>query len=112
MSAEAVAEGLRPPCVGRGDVALAVPFGSWARGQARASSDVDVAVRLLSGAAGRGLDHPLFAVAADLPSRVGRRVDVVDLDRAGPVLAFAIAAESVLLCEAEPGLGVDFRAWG
>ena len=106
----AMEQRLRAYFAGRGDVALALLFGSCARGQARAGSDVDVAVRFVPGAARGGLEHPLYSVAADLPALVGRRVDVVDLDRAGPVLTFAIASDAVLLWEAQEGSAVDFRA--
>ena len=94
----------------RGDVALALLFGSFARGEPRPASDVDIAVRFVPGAARDGLAHPVYGVAADLPALVGRRVDVVDLDHAGPVLTFAIASEGVLLWEANEGLEVAFRA--
>ncbi len=51
---------LRAYFAGRGDVALPLLFGSFARGQARARSDVDVAVRFVPGAARDGLAHPLY----------------------------------------------------
>lgn len=95
----------------RGDVRLALLFGSQARGQARERSDVDVAVQFEPAASARpGLDHPLFAVAADLQVLLGRPVDVVDLSRAEPPLAFAVAAEGEVVCEREPGLATEFRA--
>lgn len=94
----------------RGDVRLAMLFGSRARGDARPGSDVDVAVHFEVDAGGQGLDHPRFAVAADLAGLCGRPVDVIDLAVAPPVLAFAIASEGRLLFERCAGLSVAFRA--
>jgi predicted nucleotidyltransferase len=105
-----VQERLRDYFRRRGDVRLALLFGSLARGQGRPESDLDVAVRFAPGSRRPGLEHPRFAVAADLSPLVGRSVDVVDLDEAPPGLAWAVAAEGIVLREAEPGLATDFRA--
>lgn len=94
----------------RGDVRLAFLFGSLARGEAHPGSDADIAVAFAPGITGKGFEHPLYAVAADTPVLVGRRVDVVDLAAVPPNLGYAVAAEGLLLWEAEPGLETDFRA--
>jgi predicted nucleotidyltransferase len=94
----------------RGDVRLALLFGSQARGDARPGSDVDVAVQFEPSAHRSGLSHPRFEVAADLERLCRRAVDVVDLAAAPPVLSFAIAGEGRLLFEKSEGLGVEFRA--
>lgn len=95
----------------RGDVRLAILFGSRARGNARADSDVDVAVQFDDEAARRtGLAHPQFAIAADLARVCGHPVDVVDLRTAPPPLAFVIAGEGRVLFERSSGLSLDFRA--
>ena len=95
---------------GRPDVDLAFLFGSVARGEATARSDVDVAVRLMPAAPRQGLRDPVLSIGVDLGGRVGRQVDVLDLDRASPPLAYAVAVDGVLLAEAEEGLHVSFRA--
>ena len=101
---------VRTYLAGRGDVLLALLFGSLARGEASARSDVDVAVRLRPGVPRRGLVDPVLAIGTDLTARLGRSVDVLDLARASPALAFAVAADGLLLWECEAGMEVLFRA--
>ena len=108
-TADEVVATLAPYCASRPEVGFALLFGSVARGEARPTSDVDVAVRF-RGAWPPGLAHPLFTLAADLPRRLRRSVDVVDLAAASPGLAFAVAAEGVMIWEITPGLVDLFRA--
>lgn len=81
---------------------LLVLFGSIVKGRARPRSDVDLAVRC-DGAA--DLDALHAAVGARLGSD---RVDIVDLRRAEPLLAFEIARTGRLLFERTSG---RFRAF-
>ena len=67
----------------RADVRLVYVFGSAARGEARASSDVDVAVLFETLPEARDLDR----LATDLHTVAGRRVDLVVLNTAPPLLA-------------------------
>jgi predicted nucleotidyltransferase len=60
-------------------------FGSRARGEARAGSDLDVAILTDGTAPGRA-----DAVAAEIARRTGLEVDVCRLEVAGPVLAYEI----------------------
>lgn len=93
----------------RGDVRLAVLFGSAATGLDRPDSDVDVGV-LTAPTAATGFDSPVFQAVADLAQALGRKVDVVDLSRADPVFAFSVAQDGQLLYESTPGDWVDWRA--
>ena len=86
----------------RPEVALVVLFGSRVRGRARPDSDVDVAVR---GDGPLDLDALHLVLAPRLRSD---RLDLVDLGRAGSLLAFEIARHGTLLYEREPG---GFRAF-
>jgi predicted nucleotidyltransferase len=86
---------------GRRDVELALLFGSFARGQEHAASDVDVAVL------GSGLD--LLELAADLSAAVRREVDVVDLSRAGYPLMQALLRDAIVLHEGKPGAAASWR---
>jgi predicted nucleotidyltransferase len=70
----------------RADVTLAYVFGSAARGGARASSDVDVAVLFEALPEAGDLDR----LAAGLQTAAGRRVDLVVLNTAPPLLAHEI----------------------
>src|SRR5262245_55734335 len=85
-------------------VELIVLFGSAAMGRARPRSDLDIAVR------GDGpLD--LDALYRILAPRLGTdRVDLVDLRKAGSVLAFEVARHGRPLFERTPGTFRRFQA--
>src|SRR5438132_387578 len=67
------------------DLQFLILFGSAAHGHVRQASDVDVAVQCDQAA---DLDALFMAVAPRLKSS---RLDLVDLRRAGPLLAFEVA---------------------
>lgn len=82
----------------RGEILEAYLFGSVARGEARAHSDVDVAVYVTDAA----LDVPGFgyaaALAADLQQALGRPdIDLVVLNRATPLLYHRVLRDGVRL---------------
>ncbi len=85
-------------------VRLAVLFGSAARGDHDANSDLDVGVSFESGAdAGQRLEVELSRVSR-------RRIDLVRLDEAPPLLRFEIAREGRVLLERMPHAWTDFKA--
>jgi hypothetical protein len=65
-------------------------FGSWARGEARADSDVDVLVEVDSSIGLRFVD-----LAADLERAMGRRVDLVSRRAIKPSLWALIEPELI-----------------
>jgi predicted nucleotidyltransferase len=81
-------EGIRGVLARRDDVRLAYVFGSVARGRARPRSDVDVAVLFEGESAPRVLDH----LTEDLEDAAGRRVDLIDLATAPPLLAHQVVS--------------------
>jgi predicted nucleotidyltransferase len=85
-------------------VRLAVLFGSVARGEERAGSDVDVGVRL---------DPDSSALRQEIEVALGRAarrdVDLVFLDEAPPLLRFEIATDGVIHVERQPHDWADFR---
>lgn len=85
------------------EIRVAAVFGSVARGDVRASSDVDLALLLSPGT----LDMPQ-TIEADLARATGREVDFVYLDTAPPLLRFEIARDGVLL-RGDHDDWVDFR---
>jgi len=87
---------------GRDDVLLAILFGSEARGRARRDSDVDVAV------VAPGVD--LHDLAGDLSGRLGRDVDVVDLDQAFVPLLVEVVAHGIVVHEGRGGFAASWRA--
>lgn len=91
-------EAIRRVVESRADVRLAYVFGSAARDQARASSDVDIAVLLEPLPAPADLDR----LATDLETVAGRRVDLVVLNTAPPLLAHeVIKTGQRLTCRSE-----------
>jgi len=85
-------------------VRLAVLFGSAARGEAAPGSDLDVGVLFDPGR------ESAAALEVALARATGRRVDVVRLDAAPPLLRFEIARDGRVLLERTPHAWVDFRA--
>jgi predicted nucleotidyltransferase len=89
---------------GRADVELALLFGSTARGEAGPGSDVDVAIR---GLTGHTVDR--LGLAADLSAAARREVDVVDLDEASYPMLRALLRDAIVLHEGRPGAAADWR---
>lgn len=88
-----VVEALHRALAGRAEVAVALLYGSRARGNYRPDSDVDVAVL---GQVDR------LALAAQLSLATGHEVHVVDLAAAGYPLLSAIINDGVLVHEGVP----------
>lgn len=86
------------------EVELVVLFGSAGTGRGGARSDVDVAVRCDAAA---DLDALYLLLAPRLASH---RLDLVDLRRAGPLLAFEVARTGRVLFERDPGAFRTFQA--
>ena len=83
---------------------LAVLFGSTARGQSGPDSDLDVGVLFEAG------QESTAGLEVALARATGRRLDLVGLDTAPPLLRFEIARDGQLLLERTPHAWVDFRA--
>jgi predicted nucleotidyltransferase len=86
----------------RRDVRFALVFGSRARQQAGATSDLDIAVHA------PGVD--LAALAAEISRATGLEVDVVELDDAGIPLLDRVVREGIAVHESERGLLARWRA--
>jgi predicted nucleotidyltransferase len=102
VNARAVADAIRAALAGRTDVKLAILFGSEARGDAGAASDVDIAV-----------DAPAvdrLTLAADLTRALGREVDIVSLDDPGVPLLEAILRDGLPVHESAHGNFAQWRA--
>lgn len=90
-------------------VAAVYLFGSVARGEARAYSDLDVAV-LLEPAPERGTYESLrLDLRAELESELGREIDFVVLNHAPPDLTHRVLRDSVLVIEPDPSVRVHFE---
>ena len=101
-TADALIQTLRRVLDARGDVALALLFGSRARGNARESSDVDVA--LLAPSA------DLLEIGASLSQASGLEVEVVSLADPGVPLLDELLRDAVVLYEQRQGAYATWRS--
>lgn len=92
----------------RGDVAAAWVFGSIARGTARASSDVDVAV-LFREPPTATLDAPPLAVEGDLERILARPVQIVSLHDAPADLVHRVLRDGVLVADRDRSARIGFE---
>ncbi len=103
-TAETVAQRLADLSTVVPDLRLLVLFGSTAKGRAGRRSDVDLGVQCDRAA---DLDGLHVAIASRLRTE---RVDLVDLRRAGPLLAFEVARTGRVLFERRPGAFREFQS--
>jgi predicted nucleotidyltransferase len=99
---------LRSLLAPHGDVVAAYLFGSVARGTARSTSDVDVAV-LLAADPPRTLDGLHLGLEGDLERGLGLPVQLVVLNRAPGDLVHRILRDGVLLVDRDPGARIRFE---
>lgn len=99
---------LRELLAGRDDLAAAWLFGSRARGTARESSDVDLAV-LLCDDPPETLEGLLLDLQDDLAGALGRPVDLVVMNRAPADLVHRILRDGELLIERDRSRRVRFE---
>lgn len=83
-------------------------FGSYARGEQRTASDVDIAVLLPEDAPG-GLAGPLTTLRGDLERLLRLPVDLIDMRRAPVDLIHRILRDGRLLVERDAGERVHFE---
>lgn len=93
---------LRRALEARPDVESAYLFGSHARGTARSSSDVDVAVLFAAGLDPVERFERRLDLIGELEDLVSRRVDVVDMESIDCVLAHQVLKYGALLFDRNP----------
>jgi len=77
---------------------LVVLFGSYAKGQVRLDSDIDIAFAGDTAIT----EYELFLLAQELAAMLGREVDLLDLDRLSTVMKAQIVANcKVIFCADE-----------
>ncbi len=76
-------------------IAYGLVFGSTGRGEARADSDLDVAIGLMQGTAFDG--QAIGRLVSDLERASGRTVDLVLLSEAPAALAYRVFRDGVVL---------------
>lgn len=81
-------------------------YGSAAKGTDRPDSDLDLGALFTRRPSG----YDLFKTALDLEDLLGRKVDLVDLDRAGPILGMQVLKSGQLLFDAVPRRRYEFFA--
>jgi len=92
------------------DVRAAFLFGSFAKGKARAESDVDMGVLLDPSIPEEAYLNRRLRYMDDLSSRLGREADVIILNEAGPVLKHQIFEAGRLLYETDHEMTTTFKA--
>lgn len=94
----------------REDVAVSYLFGSLAKGNARQTSDIDVAV-LFKEAESKKVDRFFWTldIAAQLESLTGHKVDVVDLSGAPLSFIHQVLKTGEILVESCPARRVEFE---
>lgn len=88
-------------------ICLLVAFGSRTEGKERPKSDLDLGVCYEPGL-GRDLIDTISIVTEAL-SVVDTELDIVDLDRADPLLLFEVASRGRPVFESKPGSFEEFR---
>jgi predicted nucleotidyltransferase len=73
-------------------------YGSAAKGTDRQDSDLDLGALFTKRPSG----YELYKTAIELGDLLGRQVDLVDLDRAGPILGMQVLRYGRLLVDASP----------
>lgn len=106
------AERLRPILSLYPEIAAVYLFGSVARDQARADSDIDLGV-LFKTPGATALEH--HRLLGDLASRVesvsdGRPLDLVVLENQGPLFRHQVLLEGGLVYEGDRGRRIDFES--
>ena len=92
-------DGSRADLAQKHGFALIVLFGSAADPTETSPGDLDLAVAWRSGAG----DHDIVGVTSDLLALLGDDVDVLDLDRGGPVVRQRALTQGQVLLELEAG---------
>jgi uncharacterized protein len=85
-----------------GDVSLVFLFGSIAAGRSHRKSDVDIAI-LFKPPPGVDRSEDISDMAGRLSALLGKEVDLVQLDRASPVLKMQVLKNGVLVYSSDKG---------
>ncbi|MFN7973293.1 MAG: nucleotidyltransferase domain-containing protein [Acidobacteriota bacterium] len=88
------------------EILFAYLFGSRARGDARADSDVDLALLLHDAPSDDDAFDRIKRLAPKLMAVTGERLDLVFLDRAGVVLSHRVLRDGILVHEKDPSARV------
>lgn len=109
MVEQGLVESLRALFAGRADrIACAYLYGSTARGEARAGSDIDIAV-LLRQTPPSTLDGLALDVGADIERATGAPVDILVLNQASPDLVHRVLRDGILVHESDRRARVAFE---
>ncbi|BCV22950.1 DNA polymerase beta-like region [Moorella sp. Hama-1] len=93
------------------DVVAAYLFGSYARGAGREHSDIDVAVLFTEIEDELRRFDRRMEIIIDLESRMGKKVDVIDIKLAPLLLQHQILKDGILLVDKNTRYRVTFEVW-
>ena len=110
MDRAAIVDHLTRYFAGREDVIAAYLFGSVARGESRASSDVDIAVLLRDGKPATIADFDrVFEMQEQLGALVRRNVDIVAMNEAPLDLLHRVLRDGVRVLDRDPLARMEFE---
>jgi hypothetical protein len=92
----------------RDELAAVYLFGSEARGEARAESDVDLGLLYREPPRATLMDQP-FSLEAELSSLLGRQVQCVVLNQAPPDLVHRVLRDGKVVCERDRSRRLAFE---
>ncbi len=108
MERERIEGAVRARCAERDNVVAVYLFGSQARGTARRSSDIDLAV-LYREPPSSGLEALSLPLEGDLEAALGVPVQVLALNAAPPDVVHRVLRDGVLLLERDASARVAFE---
>src|SRR3990167_2270643 len=91
------------------EVAAVYLYGSYARGEARADSDIDLAVLVTDTRKYKGFSIPQVIFSADLEKITGKKVEVQDLTACSVEFAHRVLSEGKLLTSNNEKERVNFQ---
>ena len=93
------------------DVAAAWVFGSFARGEATATSDLDIAIVWADSPSDGPADRHVSELASRLEGIVpGHAIDIVALEDQGPIFQHRALTEGLLVLDANPERRIDVES--
>ena len=91
------------------EVAAVYLYGSYARGEARADSDIDLAVLVTDTRKYKGFSIPQVIISAELEKITGKKVEVQDLTACSVEFAHRVLSEGKLLTSNNEKERVNFQ---
>lgn len=99
MNSETICTRIRDVLANHGDLIAVYLFGSQSEGKAHGLSDVDVAVLFDDGLSAEQMFQRTLAIGGMLEQMLPYAVDIIPLNRAGPLLRFQVIQKGKVILE-------------